>query len=223
MVFKIGDTIKLVRQSIYTGIEVGDVGTIISDDGMGSSQLRVRIDKDGLEYNKGMKPIDIRWELVKAGESDGQGYIIQINGRDERKYMTIQEVIHYIKRELYISEDINDVGTYEELEEYIDEHFSDIVKLRRAKKTREDLIYERMKKVKREVKKFKVGVRVMAKGEVEGIDLSGYKGTIVRIREETDYTIGVDFDCEIEDGHNCNGYSRSENGRYCRKEDLALI
>lgn len=58
-----------------------------------------------------------------------------------------------------------------------------------------------------------VGTRVECTKSFAGIDaLIGEIGTIVHIYN--DRSVGVDFDIEFSDGHDCGGYSRTGHGRY---------
>ena len=62
MTFKVGDKVRLVEQSTYTGIWVGDEGIIVKNEG---KLLCVDvINKNGLKRRAGFYYEDKRWEVV---------------------------------------------------------------------------------------------------------------------------------------------------------------
>lgn len=78
------------------------------------------------------------------------------------------------------------------------------------------------------MKEFKVGMRVKAITLVDDIDLIGWIGMVVEVKEKD---IGVQFDkiinkVDIEGkpiGHDCNGHGKEGYCRYGSKEEFEII
>jgi len=70
---------------------------------------------------------------------------------------------------------------------------------------------------------FKVGDKVRAKGNIDGVDLTGKIGKVISVKKESSQPYAVEFDEEFSKGHSCE--SRGKNG-YCRWatiDELELI
>ena len=69
--------------------------------------------------------------------------------------------------------------------------------------------------------KFKIGDEVLAIGEVGGLNLAGWEGHIIIIRND-DY--GVEFGNSLPDsrGHDCEGRGKNGFCRWCDEEEIEM-
>ena len=69
----------------------------------------------------------------------------------------------------------------------------------------------------------KVGDRVEAICKVDGLDITGLKGTVHTIDDDETLNIGVEFDDEFKKGHDLHGDLNNNKGRYGNENDFTLI
>jgi hypothetical protein len=70
---------------------------------------------------------------------------------------------------------------------------------------------------------FKKGVRVEAIKAVDGLDLIGYRGTIVSAPENSNDNVGVQFDRTFSGGHSCGGRGKEGHCRFGYMSCFRLI
>ena len=165
------------------------------------------------------------YHIKEVNGGDYKYVLIERRGCDaEHKFITLDELKDWIFNFTYIMHStVYAWKNFEELKEYMEKTHSGVYEIKKAGKSREQLIYERLAKVKRPKKVFKVGARVIAINKVEGEYLRGMKGTVCFIKDYGD--IGVDFDSELTYGvgHDCCGAGRMRHCRWGKKEEFELI
>lgn len=140
----------------------------------------------------------------------------------EQKFRTLDEFKDWINNNTYADPlSVSAWTTFEELKEYMDREYGTHYEIKTTEKSREQLIYERIAKVKRPKNEFKLGARVRAKGDVSYMNMKGKIGTIVHLKSDT--LIGVGFDTSFGFGNDCESHARDGHGRYGSKDEFELI
>ena len=67
------------------------------------------------------------------------------------------------------------------------------------------------------------GDRVVAIGKVDGIDLGGLEGTVVRVEAHGCIPYGVEFDEPIVEGHSCFGSGKMGHCRFGELKDFRKV
>lgn len=70
---------------------------------------------------------------------------------------------------------------------------------------------------------FKTGDRIEGNGEVDGVDITGMKGTVKKTSALRQGVFNIEFDKTHQYFHNCNGDTKDGHGYHIPKENLLYI
>ena len=70
---------------------------------------------------------------------------------------------------------------------------------------------------------YKIGDRIKVKYEFDGVDLTDEIGTIIKLGNNNNNQVCVEFDNEFEEGHNGDGIGKSGHCRWGNEDEFILF